>query len=94
MHPLGLFPAEKRDDPMWCNRVRHVKDMWAMYPNLVGRITVQCMSALYRLQALQSDAMTHVANLAQTLSSPSTAERTSWLTYPQSWWKRTYRSNG
>jgi hypothetical protein len=28
MHPLGLFPAEKRDDPMWCNRVSHVKDVW------------------------------------------------------------------
>jgi hypothetical protein len=66
MHPLGLFPAEKRDDPMWCNRVSHVKDVWAMYPDLVGRITVQCMSALYRLQALQSDVMAHLANLAQT----------------------------
>jgi hypothetical protein len=66
MHPLGLFPAEKRDDPMWCNRVSHVKDVWAMYPDLVGRIAVQCMSALYRLQALQSDAMAHLANLAQT----------------------------
>jgi hypothetical protein len=66
MHPLGLFPAEKKDDPMWCNRVSHVKDVWAMYPDLVGRITVQCMSALYRLQALQSDVMAHLANLAQT----------------------------
>jgi hypothetical protein len=52
MHPLGLFPAEKRDDPMWCNRLSHVKDLWAMHPDQVGRITVQCMSALYRLQAL------------------------------------------
>jgi hypothetical protein len=40
MHPLGLFPAEKRDDPMWCNRVSHVKDVWAIHPNQVGRITV------------------------------------------------------
>jgi chromosome segregation ATPase len=63
---LGLFPAEKKDDPMWCNRVSHVKDVWAMYPDLVGRVTVQCMSALYRLQALQRDAMVHLANLAQT----------------------------
>jgi hypothetical protein len=46
MHPLGLFPAEKKDDPMWCNRVSHVKDVWAMYPDLVGRVTVQCMGAL------------------------------------------------
>jgi hypothetical protein len=66
MHPLGLFPAEKKDDPMWCNRVSHVKDVWAMYPDLVGRVTVQCMSVLYRLQALQSDAMANLANLAQT----------------------------
>ena len=66
MHPLGLFPTEKRDDPMWCNRVSHVKDVWAMHPDQVGRITVQCMSALYRLQALQSDAMAHLTNLAQT----------------------------
>jgi hypothetical protein len=66
MHPLGLFPAKKRDDPMWCNNMSHVKDMWAMYPDLVGRITFQCMSALYRLQTLQSDAMAHLANLAQT----------------------------
>jgi hypothetical protein len=40
MHPLGLFPDEKKDDPMRCNRVSHVKDVWVMYPDLVGRITV------------------------------------------------------
>jgi uncharacterized coiled-coil protein SlyX len=66
MHPLGLFPAEKKDDPMWCNCVSHVKDVWAMYPDLVGRVTIQCMSALYRLQALQSEVMAHLANIAQT----------------------------
>jgi hypothetical protein len=66
MHPLGLFPTEKKDDPMWCNRVSYVKDVWAMYPDLVRRVTVQCMSALYCLQALQSDVMAHLANLAQT----------------------------
>jgi hypothetical protein len=51
---------------MWCDRVRHAKDVWAMDPDQVGRITVQCMSALYRLQALQSDAMTHLTGLTQT----------------------------
>ena len=66
MHPLGLYPAEKKDDPMWCNHVSHVKDVWAMYSNLDGRVTVQCMSALYHLQALQSDAMALLANTAQT----------------------------
>jgi uncharacterized coiled-coil protein SlyX len=35
-----------------------------MYLDLVGRMTVPCMSALYRLQALQSDAMAHLANFA------------------------------
>jgi hypothetical protein len=64
MHPLGLFPAEKRDDPMWCDRVRHAKDVRAMHLDHVGRITVQCMSALYRLQALQNDVMTHLTGLA------------------------------
>jgi hypothetical protein len=66
MHTLGLFPAEKKDDPMWWNHVSHVKDVWAMYPDLVGRVTVQWMSALYRLQALQSDVMAHLANITQT----------------------------
>jgi hypothetical protein len=37
-----------------------------MHPDQVGRLTVQCMSALYRLQALQSDAMAHLTDLAQT----------------------------
>jgi hypothetical protein len=40
MHLLGLFPAEKKDDPMWWNRVSHVKDVWAVYPDLVGRVTI------------------------------------------------------
>jgi hypothetical protein len=64
MHPPGLFLAEKKDDPMWCDRERHAKDVWAMHPVQVGWITVQCMSALYRLQALQSDPMTHLTGLA------------------------------
>jgi hypothetical protein len=58
MHPLRLFPIEKRDDPMWCDRVRHAKDVWDMHPDQVGRIIVQCMSVLYRLQALQSNTIT------------------------------------
>ena len=37
-----------------------------MHLDQVGRITVQCMSALYRLQALQSDAMAHLTDLAHT----------------------------
>ena len=39
-----------------------------MYPDWVGRVTIQCMSALYlyHLQALQSDVMAHLANITQT----------------------------
>jgi hypothetical protein len=40
MHLLGLFPDENRDDPMWCDRVRHAKDVWAMHPDQVRRITI------------------------------------------------------
>jgi hypothetical protein len=39
MHPLGLFTAEKRDDPMWCNRVSHVKDVWAMQSDAMAHLT-------------------------------------------------------
>jgi hypothetical protein len=56
-HPIGLFPAEKEDDPMWMDRVEHTKDVWALYPGHTAHLTVRCMSALYRLQALQCEAM-------------------------------------
>jgi hypothetical protein len=29
-HPIGLFPAEREDDPMWKDRVEHAKDIWAI----------------------------------------------------------------
>jgi hypothetical protein len=48
-HPLGLFPTEKKDDLMWCDRVRLAKDVWALHPEKAPRDTVQCMNALYRL---------------------------------------------
>jgi TolA-binding protein len=51
---------------MWGNIVSHVKDVWAMHPDQVGRITVQCMSVRYCLHALQSDAIAHLTDLAQT----------------------------
>jgi hypothetical protein len=89
MHPLGLFPAEKKDDPMWCNCVSHVKDVWAMYPDLVGRVTVQCMSALYRLQALLT--RSNLANSLKPPSSLSTVEKILWSIYPPSWWRRICR---
>jgi hypothetical protein len=56
-HPIGLFPAEKEDDPMWKDRVEHAKDVWALYLGHTAHLTVRCMSALYRLQALRGEAM-------------------------------------
>jgi uncharacterized coiled-coil protein SlyX len=51
---------------MWCDRVSHGKDVWAMHLDQVGRITVQCMSVLCRQHALHNDAMAHLTRLAQT----------------------------
>eukprot|EP00267_Zea_mays_P040498 XP_008680402.1 uncharacterized protein LOC103655424 [Zea mays] len=28
-----LFPIEKMDDLMWCDRVCHTKDVWALHPD-------------------------------------------------------------
>jgi hypothetical protein len=63
-HPIGLFPAEKEDDPMRMDRVDHAKDVWVIYPGATVRLTVRCMSALYRLQVLQHEAMSHLMGLA------------------------------
>ena len=51
-HPIGLFPTAKEDDPMWQDRVDHTKEVWALFPGATTRLTVRCMSALYRLQYL------------------------------------------
>jgi hypothetical protein len=39
-HPIGLFPAEKEDDPMWKDRVEHAKDIWALYLGQTAHLTV------------------------------------------------------
>lgn len=63
MHPLGLFLADQKDDPMWHDRVIQAKNVWALHPDQAPRVTVQCMSALYRLHALLSEAMSHLTGL-------------------------------
>jgi hypothetical protein len=50
-HPISLFPAAKEDGPMWSDRVEHAKEVWALFPGATAQLTVQSMSALYRLQA-------------------------------------------
>jgi hypothetical protein len=48
-HPIGLFPAEKEDDPMWKDWVEHAKDVWALYLGQTAHQMVRCMNAMYRL---------------------------------------------
>jgi hypothetical protein len=50
---------------MWRDRVDHAKEVWALYPGATARLTVRCMSALYRLQVLQREAMSHLMGLTQ-----------------------------
>jgi hypothetical protein len=38
---------------MWKDRVEHAKDVWALYPGQTAHLTVRCMNALYRLQAVR-----------------------------------------
>jgi uncharacterized coiled-coil protein SlyX len=64
-HPIGLFPAKKEDDPMWKDRVDHTKDVLALYPRHTAHLTVRCMSALYRLQALRGEAMSQLMGLVE-----------------------------
>jgi hypothetical protein len=57
-HPIGLFPAEREDDPMWKDRVEHAKDIWALYPGHTAHLSVRCMNALYRLQVMRGEVLT------------------------------------
>jgi hypothetical protein len=64
-HPIGLFPAEREDDPMWKDRVEHAKDIWAIYPGQTAHLTVRCMNALYRLRVMRGEAMSHLMALLE-----------------------------
>jgi uncharacterized coiled-coil protein SlyX len=64
-HPIDLFPAEKEDDPMWKDQVEHAKDIWAIYPGQTAHLTVRCMNALYRLQVMRGEAMSHLMALLE-----------------------------
>ena len=64
-HPIGLFPAEKEDDPIWKDRVEHAKDIWALYPGQTAHLTMRCMNALYRLQAVRGEAMSQLMALVE-----------------------------
>jgi hypothetical protein len=64
-HPIGLFPTEKEDDPMWKDRVEHAKDVWALYPGQTAHLTVRCMNVMYRLQAVRGEAMSQLMGLVE-----------------------------
>jgi uncharacterized coiled-coil protein SlyX len=64
-HPIGLFPTEKEDNPMWKDRVEHVKDVWALYPGQTAHLTVRCMNAMYHLQVMRGEAMSQLMALLE-----------------------------
>jgi septal ring factor EnvC (AmiA/AmiB activator) len=53
------------DDPMWKDRVQHAKDIWAIYPGQTAHLTVRCMNALYHLQVMRGEAMSHLMALLE-----------------------------
>jgi hypothetical protein len=50
---------------MWKDRVEHAKDVWALYPGQTAHLTVRCMNALYRLQAVRGEAMSRLMGLLE-----------------------------
>ena len=50
---------------MWKDRVEHAKDIWALYPGHTAHLTVRCMNALYRLQVMRGEAMSHLMALLE-----------------------------
>jgi hypothetical protein len=45
--------------------VEHAKDIWAIYPGQTAHLTVRCMNALYRLQVMRGEAMSHLMALLE-----------------------------
>jgi hypothetical protein len=39
--------------------------MWALYPGQTAHLIVRCMNALYRLQAVRSEAMSQLMGLVE-----------------------------
>jgi chromosome segregation ATPase len=56
---------KKEDDPMWKDRVEHAKDVWALYPGQTAHLTVRCMNALYRLQAVLGEEISQLMGLVE-----------------------------
>jgi hypothetical protein len=50
---------------MWKDRVEHAKDIWAIYLGQTAHLTVRCMNAMYRLQVMRGEAMSHLMALLE-----------------------------
>jgi hypothetical protein len=50
---------------MWKDRVEHVKHVWALYSGQTAHLTVRCINALYRLQAVRGEAMSQLMGLLE-----------------------------
>jgi hypothetical protein len=44
----------------------NTKDVWALYPGQTAHLTVRCMDALYCLQVMRGEAMSHLMALLET----------------------------
>jgi hypothetical protein len=76
---------------MWKDHVEHAKDIWAIYPGQTAHLTVRCMNALYRLQVMRGEAMSHLMALLEATKITLETEKNLWLTCPLRWWERIYR---
>ena len=76
---------------MWKDRVEHAKDIWAIYPGQTAHLTVRCMNALYRLQVMRGEAMSHLMALLEATKITLATGRSLWLICPLKWWRRTCR---
>lgn len=65
MDPIGLFPLEQADDPMWVDHIQHAEVLGFIWPKEVIHTTTRCMTALFRLLTQQSAAIASLSDLAQ-----------------------------
>jgi hypothetical protein len=63
--PIGLFPADQGNDPMWLDRVQHMDYLADFHAQETVLTSVRCMNTLYHLQALLSQGLAQATDLAQ-----------------------------
>ena len=63
--PFGLFPTVSESDLLWRDRMDSSDLLVGLDAMGTIRMTARCMNALYRLQALQQQAMARLVDLSQ-----------------------------